>query len=152
MTVTETPAATPSPQTITITPLSPTIGAAIGNVDLREPTSPEELAEIHQALLDWKVIFFHDQDLTRDRHLAFARRFGALEVHPFGPQDPVNPEVLAIAHDETNYGFENVWHSDVTWRLQPSLGSVLLMKEAPPLGGDTLFADMYAAYDGLSAE
>lgn len=149
MTVTETHATTRPTPTITISPLSPTIGAEIGNVDLCEPMSVEQLAEVRQALLDWKVIFFRDQDLTRDQHLAFGRRFGDLEVHPFATQDPVDPEVLAIAHDADNYGFENVWHSDVTWRLQPSLGSILLMKQAPPVGGDTLFADMYAAYDGL---
>ncbi len=135
--------------TISVSPLSPTIGAELGNIDLRSPLSAETLAEVRQALLDWKVIFFRDQDLTPEQHLAFARNFGDLEVHPFAPEHPVYPEILQITHHADAPGYENLWHSDVTWRLQPSLGSILLMKEAPPLGGDTLFADMYAAYDGL---
>ena len=102
------------------------------------------------ALLDWKVLFFRDQDITTEQHLAFARNFGDLEVHPFAPHKPDFPEVLAITHDRESRGRENAWHSDVTWRELPSLGSILRAIEVPPVGGDTLFADMYAAYDGLS--
>lgn len=137
---------------LTISPLSPTIGAEIGNIDLRQPVDDATLVEIRQALLDWKVIFFRDQALTHDQHLAFGRRFGELEVHPFSPRHDDHPEVLVIQHDAKNHGYENIWHSDVTWRQQPSLGSILRMTEAPPVGGDTLFADMYSAYDGLSDE
>lgn len=135
--------------TITITPQSRTIGALVGGVDLSRELPDDEIALIHDALLDWKVLFFRDQDITTDQHLAFARRFGELEVHPFAPHKEGYPEVLAITHDADAPGFENSWHSDVTWRLEPSLGSVLRMIEGPTLGGDTLFADMYAAYDGL---
>lgn len=135
---------------ITILPLSPTIGAEISGVDLRAPLTADELREVRQALLDWKVIFFRDQDLTPDQHMAFASNWGELEVHPFTAQHPAHPEVLVIDHNADSHGYENLWHSDVTWRQDPSLGSILLMKEAPPVGGDTLFADMYAAYDGLS--
>jgi taurine dioxygenase len=71
-------------------------------------------------------------------------------VHPFAPSKPGYPEVLAITHDREHPGRENTWHSDVTWRIEPSLGSVLRAVEVPPVGGDTLFADMYAAYEGLS--
>jgi len=138
--------------TITVSPLSPTIGAEIGGIDLRQPLSDAQFSELHQALLDYKVIFFRDQPLNHDQHLAFGRRFGKLEVHPFGAQHSTHPEVLEISHDDRNYGYENLWHSDVTWRLAPSLGSILLMKHAPAVGGDTLFADMYAAYDGLPNE
>ena len=137
------------PTTISIPPLSPTIGAEIDGVDLREPVSDVQLAELRQALLDWKVIFFRNQDITSEQHLLFGRRFGELEVHPFAKHHPEHPEVLQIRHSEKNVGRENIWHSDVTWRLQPSLGSILLMKQCPPAGGDTIFADMYAAYDGL---
>ncbi len=104
---------------------------------------------IRQALLDYKVILFRDQDITTEQHLAFGRHFGELEVHPLAINRPEYPEVLAITHDGDNPGRENGWHSDVTWRLQPSLGSILRCIECPPVGGDTLFADMYAAYDGL---
>ncbi len=133
-------------------PLTPGIGAEIHGIDLREPLSDETLAGLRAALLDRKVIFFRDQRITTDQHLDFARRFGELEVHPFAPHKPGYPEVLAITHDEKNPGRENTWHSDVTWRLEPSLGSILHALEVPPVGGDTLFADMVAAYEGLDDE
>ncbi|MFK7920077.1 MAG: TauD/TfdA dioxygenase family protein [Ilumatobacter sp.] len=135
--------------TLTIEPQSPTIGAEISGVDLSEELSDAVIAEIHQALVDWKVLFFRDQDITTEQHLSFSRRFGTLEVHPFGRPKPGYDEVLAITHDETSPGQENGWHSDVTWREEPSLGSVLRLLEGPTIGGDTLFSDMYAAYDGL---
>jgi taurine dioxygenase len=133
-------------------PLTPTIGAEITGIDLREPLDPATLRDMRAALLDWKVLFFRDQDITTEQHLAFATSFGKLEVHPFAPHKPGYPEVLAITHNRESRGRENTWHSDVTWRLEPSLGSILRSLEIPPVGGDTLFADMYAAYDGLSDE
>jgi taurine dioxygenase len=135
---------------LSLTPVTPNIGAEVQGVDLSLPLSPAHKVALNRALLDWKVLFFRDQDITTDQHLAFARNFGPLEVHPFAPSKPGFPEVLAITHDRENRGRENTWHSDVTWRLEPSLGSVLRALEIPPVGGDTLFADMYAAYDGLS--
>src|SRR6476620_10510601 len=120
---------------ITVEPLTATIGAEIGGVALAEDLSPETVAEIRAALLEWKVIFFRDQHgLDRDRHVAFGRAFGELEVHPLTPKDQEQPEM---------------WHSDVSWRPEPSMGSVLRAVELPPLGGDTLWADMSAAYDLL---
>ena len=100
----------------------------------------------------YKVIFFRDQDLTTDQHIHFSKNFGDLEVHPFAPFKEGYPEVLKITHNEKSPGRENLWHSDVTWRKEPSLGSVLRMLEKPENGGDTLFSDMYAAYDDLSDE
>jgi taurine dioxygenase len=135
---------------LVLTPLTPTIGAEVSGIDLAEPLSPADKTALRRALLDWKVLFFRDQDITTEQHLAFARNFGELEVHPFAPSKPGYPEVLAITHDRERPGKENTWHSDVTWRLEPSLGSILRALEVPPVGGDTLFADMYAAYDGLS--
>ncbi|QUD87404.1 TauD/TfdA dioxygenase family protein [Phenylobacterium montanum] len=135
-----------------LAPLTPTIGAEVHGVDLARPLDAQTQAALRQALLDWKVIFFRDQDITTEQHLAFARAFGELEAHPFAPHKPGYPEVLAITHDDKSRGRENTWHSDVTWRLEPSLGSVLRAVEVPPVGGDTLFADMYAAYEGLSDE
>ena len=133
----------------TITPMSPTIGAMVSGINLSEALDDDQIGEIRKALLDYKVVFFRDQDITTEQHLSFARRFGALEVHPFAINKPDYAEVLAITHDAENPGRENGWHSDVTWRLEPSLGSILRCIEAPDVGGDTLFADMYAAYDGL---
>jgi taurine dioxygenase len=135
-----------------LAPLTPTIGAEIEGIDLRNPLTKETFAGLRAALLDRKVLFFRDQDITTEQHLDFARAFGALEVHPFAPSKPGYPEVLAITHDENNRGRENTWHSDVTWRLEPSLGSILRALDVPPVGGDTLFSDMVAAYEGLTDE
>jgi taurine dioxygenase len=134
---------------LTLRPLSPTVGAEVDGVDVAAPLDDETLAELRRALLDYKVIFFRDQHVTTEQHLAFARRFGPLETHPFAPRKTGYPEVLLLEKNEKMGGYENVWHSDVTWRFQPSLGSVLRAREVPDLGGDTLFCDMYAAYDGL---
>ena len=133
-----------------LAPLTPTIGAEVSGVDLSQPLDAATVSAMRTALLDWKVLFFRDQDITTDQHLAFARNFGELEAHPFAPHKPDYPEVLAITHNRESRGRENAWHSDVTWRGKPSLGSILRAIEVPPVGGDTLFADMYAAYDGLS--
>ncbi len=135
---------------LTVTPLTPTMGAEVGGIDLNDPISPTSLSSLRQALLAWKVLFFRDQDITTEQHLAFARQFGELEVHPFAPAKPGYPEVLAITHNRESRGRENTWHSDVTWRQIPSLGSILRAIEVPQVGGDTLFADMGAAYDGLT--
>ncbi len=133
-----------------VNPLTPTIGAVIEDIDLGQDLSDREIEAVRAALLEWKVIFFRDQDITRAQHIAFARRFGDLEIHPATPADQPDPEVLHIVHDEKSRGQENQWHSDVTWRPEPSLGSILRAVEVPAVGGDTLFCDMYAAYDGLS--
>jgi len=131
-------------------PLSPTIGAELHGVDLREELSEQTIADIRGALLRWKVVFFRDQHITTAQHIAFARRFGELEIHPATPKSSPHPEVLSITHGPESRGRENNWHSDVTWRVAPSLGSVLRAVEVPPVGGDTLFCDMELAYESLS--
>jgi taurine dioxygenase len=135
---------------LALAPMTPTIGVEIRGLDLSKPLDAATIHYLRAALLEWKVLFFRDQDITTEQHLAFARNFGELEVHPFAPHKPDYPEVLAITHDRERRGRENMWHSDVTWREKPSLGSILRAIELPPVGGDTLFADMCAAYDGLS--
>jgi taurine dioxygenase len=142
----------PATDRVTLTPQSSTIGAEITGVDLREPLAPATRDALYGALLDWKVIFFRDQDITAEQHLAFAREFGDLEIHPFAAGDETHPEILRIHHGEKAPGKENVWHSDVTWRTAPSLGSILRLRKVPDVGGDTLFADMTAAYRGLPAD
>ena len=137
---------------VQIHPLTPTIGAEIRGINLAERQTDATMQEIEQALLDWKVVFFRDQDITTEDHLRFARWFGDLEIHPFAPKKEGVPEVLVIQHDQDNRGQENLWHSDVTWREEPSLGSILRALEVPRVGGDTLFSDMNAAYDGLDDE
>lgn len=126
-----------------------TLGAEITGVDLRRPLDDATFAEIARALLAFKVLFFRDQDLSPAEHAAFGRRFGELEVHPFLPSPEGCPEVVLLAKSESVGGYENAWHSDVTWRAAPSLGSILRCRACPPVGGDTLFADMAAAYEGL---
>ena len=137
---------------ITVEPMTATIGAEIGGVDLAEDLSAETIAEIRAALLEWKVIFFRDQHrLDRDSHVAFGRKFGDLEVHPLTPKGQEQPEVFVIPAGG-DFRAPDTWHSDVTWRPEPSLGSILRATKLPPLGGDTLWADMGRAYDILSDE
>lgn len=137
---------------IDVAQMGATLGAEIGGVDLRRPLDDATFAEIERALLAFKVLFFRDQDLAPAEHAAFGRRFGELEVHPFLPSPDGCPEVVLLAKNEAIGGYENGWHSDVTWRVAPSLGSILRCRECPPVGGDTLFADMAAAYRGLPRE
>jgi taurine dioxygenase len=140
----------PAAGLIEIRPLSPAIGAEIHGVDLREDLPAAAITAIRQALLDHRVIFFRDAEITAQQHIAFARRFGPLEVHPATPKDQPDPEILRITHGPQSRGTENAWHSDVTWHAEPSLGSILRAIEVPAVGGDTLFASMDAAYDALS--
>ncbi len=135
--------------TLTIDPMTAGIGAEIGGVDLADELPAETIAALRGALLEWKVIFFRDQHrLDRDRHVAFGRAFGDLEVHPLTPKDQEQPEIFVIPAGGTHKA-PGQWHSDVTWRPEPSLGSILRAVELPPIGGDTLWADMGAAYDLL---
>jgi taurine dioxygenase len=135
-----------------VAPLTPRIGAEIDGVDLGEALPDETIAEIRKALLTYKAIFFRDQDITQEQHIAFARRFGDLEVHPVTPKDQPHREIFHIVPVRRPSGRvgADIWHSDVTWREIPSLGSVLRGRTIPEVGGDTLFADMVAAYEGLS--
>ena len=134
---------------LTVEPLTATIGAEIGGVDLADDLDDRVIEEIRERLLEWKVLFFRDQHrVDRSAHVAFARRFGELEVHPITPKDQEQPEVFVIPAGGT-FRAPDTWHSDVTWRPEPSLGSILRAVELPPIGGDTLWADMGRAYDLL---
>jgi taurine dioxygenase len=135
-----------------VCPLSATVGGEIRGVDLTAPLADAVIAEIRRALHEHKVIFFRDQPLTSEQHVAFARRFGDLEIHPFIPPNSELPELARFEKSAEAAGFENSWHHDVTWRAEPSMGAVLHAVSVPDLGGDTLFADMYAAYEGLDDE
>jgi len=137
---------------IDIRPLTPAIGAELHGIDLGAPDIEDHIPAIKAALLAHKVIFFRDQHITAQQHITFARHFGDLEIHPATPKDQPNQEILRIAHGPDSRGRENNWHSDVTWRERPSLGSILRAIEVPPVGGDTLFADMHLAFLSLSPE
>jgi taurine dioxygenase len=138
-----------APAGLTLKHLSPTIGTEVLGIDLRAPLSDELFGFLHQLLLDRKVIFFRDQFLTPEQHLDFGRRWGELEAIPFLEHDTTYPELLTIRRGAER-AYENVWHSDVSWRAEPSLGSILRALKVPDVGGDTLWADMTAAYDALS--
>ncbi len=131
-----------------IRPLGRVIGAEIDGVDLAQPVTPELRAELNRALLEWKVVFFRDQRITPAQQRAFAANWGELETNPFIPRGE-NDEVTRFERTASMPGFENIWHTDVTWRPNPALGSVLRLIEVPPVGGDTMWADMAAAYDNL---
>ena len=136
---------------ISVSPLTPRIGAEIGGVDLSQPLSDETFAEIRDAFLQHQVIFFRDQDITLDHQKDFGRKFGELHIHPAAPSPEGHPEVLVIHADENSkFVAGNGWHSDVSCDPVPPLGSILHMHQVPPSGGDTMFARMYAAYDALS--
>ncbi len=132
-------------------PLTPAIGAELLGVDLRR-IDDRLIQDVRAALLQYQVVFFRNQNISRTQHIAFARAFGELEIHPATPKDQPDPEVLRIAHGAGSRGQENMWHSDVTWREKPSLGSILRAIEVPATGGDTLFANMNLAYERLDAE
>ena len=136
-------------ETLRLAPLTPSIGAEISGVRMGPDLPPEQVREIRRALLDWKVLFFRNQDVRVADHAGFGRLFGELEIHPFTPNRKDHPEVVVIHHDERSKYGQNTWHSDVTWRREPSLGSILRARIVPLVGGDTLFADMFAAYEGL---
>jgi taurine dioxygenase len=145
-----TAAVEPQTRELTVRPLTPAIGAELLDIDLASPDIGGRIPEIRAALLRHRVIFFRDQHLTAAQHIAFARHFGDLEIHPATPREQPNREILRIAHGPESRGRENSWHSDVTWREQPSLGSILRAVEVPEVGGDTLFANMHLAYERLS--
>ena len=132
--------------------LSPAIGAELIGADLAN-FDDTLVKEVRAALLKYQVVFFRDQhELTREKHIGFASQFGDLEIHPATPKDQPDPEVLRIAHGPNSKGQENNWHSDVTWRAEPSLGSILRAMELPEIGGDTLFSNMVMAYNDLDEE
>jgi alpha-ketoglutarate-dependent taurine dioxygenase len=132
-----------------VTRMGATIGAILHGPDLATELPDEVIAEIAAALAAYKVIFFRDQPITPAQHIAFARRFGELELHPFLGSNTELPELVRFEKSAETAGYENAWHADVTWRECPSMGAILHGIKVPDVGGDTLFADMYAAYEGL---
>ena len=136
-----------------IEPLTCAIGAEVRNVHLGVAARDSGLiAEIRALLLQYKVLFFRDQDITRAEHVAFARHFGELEDHPVAGSDPDHPGLVRIykSPEVPNDRYENAWHCDATWREKPPFGCVLRCIECPPVGGDTMWANMVLAYEKLS--
>jgi taurine dioxygenase len=138
-------------KTLNIRPIADALGAEIGGVDLSSDLSDDTIAEIRQALLDHLVIFFRDQDITPDQHLAFAKHFGEIVEYPLVKGLEGCPQIMTVVkleHEKHNFG--GLWHTDTTYLEKPPLGSILVARELPPYGGDTEFANMYMAYDTLS--
>ena len=135
---------------LAITPLSPTIGAVVGKVDLAAGLDDGAIATITQALLTHQVLFFEDQHLTPQQHRDFAARFGKLHIHPIYPNVKDAEEILILDTSDGNPPDNDVWHTDVTFIETPPLGSVLYAKQLPPLGGDTTWSNSIAAYQALS--
>lgn len=138
-------------ETIGVQRLTPIIGGEISGVDLSRSLSNLQFDEILRALAESLVIFFRDQHLTEQQHLDFGRRFGELHIHPAAPHGQGLPELM-IVHADKNSPRANgeAWHSDVSCDPEPPMGSILYIRTCPREGGDTLFANMYAAYEALS--
>ena len=148
---------TPTAVPIGIRPLTPHIGAEIEGVDLSQPLSQSQKDDIRWAWLEWQVLVFRDQELTREQHKDFGRSFGPLHVHPLHKSSEYkgghDPEILVVkTTQKSKYTAGDGWHTDVSCDEQPPMASMLYIKEIPECGsgGDTLFADMYRAYETLS--
>ncbi len=131
--------------------LAGALGAEIGGVDLSKGVSPDLAAEIRAVFLEHLVIFFRDQTLTPAQFMAFARSMGQPVEYPFVKGIEGFPEIIEVKkleHETVNFG--GIWHSDTPYLPIPPMGSMLLAREVPPYGGDTLFANQYLAYDSLS--
>ena len=133
----------------TVRRCTPTIGAEVEGIDFREPLDDHTYLSLRHALLKHKALFFRKQAITPAQHVAVARRFGELEVHPMLTSHPELPELVVFGHDGQSRGRENLYHSDVSWRDIPSMGSMLRCVECPEVGGDTIWINMAAAYENL---
>lgn len=134
-----------------VRPISGALGAEVGNVDLSAELRDSTIDHIRAAFLDHHVLVFRDQHVSPEQQMAFGRRFGELDTHPFVDGNADHPEVIDIVtepDDPLNFG--GGWHSDLTFLESPDLGSILYAVELPDVGGDTLFANQHAAYDELS--
>lgn len=137
---------------IDVRPITCAIGAELRDVSLAEASRDAGLAaEIRRLLVKHRVLFFRHQNITRAEHVAFARRFGELEDHPVIGSDPEHPGLVRIykTPDNPPDRYENAWHTDGTWREAPAMGCVLRCVECPPVGGDTMWANMALAYERL---
>src|SRR5438067_1157773 len=136
---------------IEVRPIAGALGAEIHGVDMARDLGPEVVGEVRQALLDHLVIFLREQNVTPQQQLAFARKFGEPIEYPQLkglPESPMITPVVKLEHERNNFG--GIWHSDTTYLTVPPMGSMLLAREVPPFGGDTMFANQYLAYEALS--
>ena len=138
-------------QQIDVVPLTPNLGAEIRGADLGTPMDEDTFRRIHTALMEHEVIVFRGQDITAEQQIAFGKRFGAPTVHPFSPNLSELPELIVLDNHKNNPPrLSDVWHSDESFREEPPMGTILRAVITPELGGDTMFASMTAAFEGLS--
>ena len=136
---------------VTVTRVGAHLGAEMTGVDIRKPMSDQVRDAIEDALAENELLIFRNQDISSENLMDFGRRFGELTVHPFAPKDKDVSVLIKFRNDETNPPFRtDVWHSDETFRKEPPKATILVAKEVPAIGGDTMFASMSAAFDGLS--
>ncbi len=144
-------AVTPKHGLFSVRPMTGGLGAEIDDVDLAKPLADDMKSALRQALLHHLVLVFRDQQLGPEELVALGRTFGDLHVNPFVAGLESHPEIMQIRSEENEEArFAGRWHSDITWEERPSLGSLLYAKTIPTYGGDTLFANMYLAYESLS--
>ena len=130
--------------------ITPTIGAEISNIDLSQDLSEEKLDQIYQDLIDYKVIFFRNQEISPKNHIALAKSFGEIEPpHPVYPHVKDFPEIVLLENDANNPPDTDEWHTDVTFKSDPAFASILYSKIIPPSGGDTLWCSLSAIYEAL---
>jgi len=139
-------------QSFRVSSLTPHLGAEVDGLDLSGPLDSDQLRDLHQAFADWSVLVFRDQHLDRDAHKTFGRYFGDLHTHPLNHSRKNDPEILVVkTTKDSPYTAGDAWHTDVTCDAIPPLASALYITETPEVGGgDTLYADMYLAYELLS--
>ena len=134
-----------------VVPTGPVVGAEIRGVDLSAPLDEAEVATIRSALYDRGVVFFRDQMISPEQHIAFAERFAPININRFFSKVPDYPKIAEVRKEpDQTKNIGGGWHTDHSYDQIPALGSVLLARELPDAGGDTLFASMYAAWDALS--
>ncbi|HEV8297308.1 MAG TPA: TauD/TfdA family dioxygenase, partial [Acidimicrobiales bacterium] len=137
-----------------VRPVAGHIGAEIAGVDLSQPLDPDTVADIRAALVRWKVVFFREQHITPDQHIAFGRYFGTVTpAHPTLPAAiPDYPEILVLdnANRASEPNIESRWHTDVTFVPNPPMGSILRGLVVPDHGGDTQWTNLVVAYETLS--
>ncbi len=135
---------------IEVRPVTASVGAEVTGVDLRRPLEADAVAALEEALLEHLVLFFREQDITDEQHLAFARQFGDISIPPFVPKYGSDPEIIVLDQTTPRGEGADTWHSDNTFMSEPPMGSILRAVQLPSVGGDTCFASMYAAYEALS--
>ena len=137
---------------IEVRPIANALGAEIHGIDLSRELDDATFTAVRQALHDHLVIFFRDQTITPDQHLTFGRRFGEVETHAYAKGLACPPEVLPVIKEAEDQAanFGGSWHSDVAFHETPPMGQILYALDVPEAGGDTIFVNMYRAYEALS--